>query len=65
MHELNSADDGGTPAAGIAYLQKAVDRDPGDPYAYAGLARGYVTLGHSPAAQATSGSAHGRPPSAR
>ena len=49
MHELNSADDGGTPAAGIAYLQKAVDRDPGDPYAYAGLARGYVTLGHSPA----------------
>jgi serine/threonine protein kinase/tetratricopeptide (TPR) repeat protein len=50
MHELNSADDGGTPAAGIAYLQKAVDRDPGDPYAYAGLARGYVTLGHSPAA---------------
>jgi eukaryotic-like serine/threonine-protein kinase len=50
MHELNSADDGGTPAAGIGYLQKAVDRDPGDPYAYAGLARGYVTLGHSPAA---------------
>ena len=50
MHELNSADDGGTPAAGIAYLQKAVDRDPGDPYAYAGLARGYVTQGHSPAA---------------
>ena len=50
MHELNSADDGGTPAAGIAYLQKAVDRDPGDPYAYAGLARGYVVLGHSPAA---------------
>jgi TolB-like protein/tetratricopeptide (TPR) repeat protein len=50
MHELTSADDGGTPAAGIAYLQKAVDRDPGDPYAYAGLARGYVTLGHSPAA---------------
>jgi TolB-like protein/Tfp pilus assembly protein PilF len=51
MHELNSADEGGTPTAGIAYLQKAVDRDPGDPYAYAGLARGYVTLGHSPAAQ--------------
>ena len=50
MHELNSADDGGTPAAGIAYLQKAVDRDPGDPYAYAGMARGYVTQGHSPAA---------------
>ena len=51
MHELTSADEGGTPTAGIAYLQKAVDRDPGDPYAYAGLARGYVTLGHSPAAQ--------------
>jgi len=54
MHELNSADDGGTPAAGIAYLQKAVDRDPGDPYAYAALARGYVTIGHSPAATADS-----------
>jgi serine/threonine protein kinase/tetratricopeptide (TPR) repeat protein len=51
MHELTSADEGGTPAAGIAYLQKAVDRDPGDPYAYAGLARGYVAVGHSPAAQ--------------
>src|SRR6185503_359456 len=50
MHELNSADDGGAPAAGIAFLQKAIDRDPGDPYAYAGLARGYVALGHSPAA---------------
>jgi len=47
---LNSADDGGAPAAGIAFLQKAIDRDPGDPYAYAGLARGYVALGHSPAA---------------
>jgi serine/threonine protein kinase/tetratricopeptide (TPR) repeat protein len=54
MHELNSADDGGTPAAGIAYLQKAVDRDPGDAYAYAGLARGYVTLGHSPAGSSDS-----------
>ena len=51
MHELTSADEGGTPTAGIAYLQKAVDRDPGDPYAYAGLARGYVAVGHSPAAQ--------------
>jgi len=50
MHELTSADEGGTPTAGIAYLQKAVDRDPGDPYAYAGLARGYVAVGHSPAA---------------
>jgi serine/threonine protein kinase len=51
MHELTSADEGGTPTAGISYLQKAIDRDPGDPYAYAGLARGYVAVGHSPAAQ--------------
>jgi TolB-like protein/AraC-like DNA-binding protein len=31
---------------GIKYLQEAIDRDPGDPYAYAGLAVGYAMVGH-------------------
>ena len=31
---------------GINYLQEAIDRDPGDPFAYAGLALGYGTMGH-------------------
>ena len=31
---------------GLASLQKAVDKDPGDPYAYAGLALGYCLIGH-------------------
>jgi len=31
---------------GISYLQKAIDKDPGDPFAYAGLALGYSTMGH-------------------
>jgi len=31
---------------GINYLQQAIDKDPGDPFAYAGLALGYSTLGH-------------------
>jgi len=31
---------------GIDYLHEAIERDPGDPYAYAGLAIGYATMGH-------------------
>jgi adenylate cyclase len=45
MYHLNM----GTPAEveqGLAYLHAAVDRDPGDALAWAGLALGYATLGH-------------------
>jgi serine/threonine-protein kinase len=35
-------------AQGLEYLHEAVDLDPGDPYAWLGLAEGYVTIGHSP-----------------
>lgn len=35
---------------GLSYFRKAVDDNPADPLAYAGLALGYVTLGHSPGA---------------
>jgi len=35
---------------GMEYLRQAVDKDPADPMAYVGLAYGYVSLGHSPAA---------------
>ena len=41
----------GTPddrAKGLEYLHGAVAIDPADPLAYAGLAEGYVTIGHSP-----------------
>jgi AraC-like DNA-binding protein/TolB-like protein/Tfp pilus assembly protein PilF len=31
---------------GINFLQEAITRDPGDPYAYAGLALGYSIMGH-------------------
>ncbi|MFQ6005313.1 MAG: hypothetical protein ACE5OQ_07395 [Woeseia sp.] len=34
-------------AKGLAYLHEAVENDPGDPLAYAGLARGYSIIGHS------------------
>ncbi|MEE9279641.1 MAG: tetratricopeptide repeat protein [Myxococcota bacterium] len=34
---------------GLAYLHEAVEKNPGDPLAYAGLALGYATLGHGPA----------------
>lgn len=37
---------------GLAILQEAIDRDPGNAHAYAGLALGYITLGHGPAAEA-------------
>jgi len=33
---------------GIAQLHKAVEKDPADPFAYAGLALGYAILGHAP-----------------
>lgn len=44
--------DKGTPesfAKGMAYLQRAVDLDPAEPLAYAGLAGGNVMLGHATA----------------
>lgn len=47
MYHLNKS----TPAdieAGLAYLHRAVDADPGDALAYAGLALGYATYGHGP-----------------
>ncbi len=34
---------------GLVYLQEAIDQNPADPYAWAGLAEGYVALGHGPA----------------
>ncbi len=33
---------------GLKYLHQAVEIDPAEPLAYAGLAEGYVTIGHSP-----------------
>ncbi len=32
---------------GLVYLQEAIDRSPGDPDAWAGMAAGYITWGHS------------------
>ncbi|OGD38667.1 MAG: hypothetical protein A2V45_01365 [Candidatus Aminicenantes bacterium RBG_19FT_COMBO_58_17] len=37
---------------GMRYLHQAVEIDPAEPLAYAGLAQGYVTLGHGGAEQA-------------
>ena len=40
-----------TPAGiqqGMAYFQEAVEKDPANPLAYAGLALGYITLAHGP-----------------
>lgn len=34
---------------GISYFQKAIENDPADPWAYAGLGYAYVSLGHSDA----------------
>lgn len=45
MHHLNKATPEDT-RTGIEYLQKAVDKDPADALAYAGLALGYVSIGH-------------------
>ncbi|MBT8384942.1 MAG: hypothetical protein KJO83_04430, partial [Bacteroidia bacterium] len=33
---------------GLVYLQEAIDQNPADPYAWAGLAEGYIALGHGP-----------------
>ena len=33
---------------GMVYLEEALDKNPADPYAYAWLAEGYVSLGHGP-----------------
>ena len=46
MHHLKKGSPEGF-EKGMAYLQEAVDIDPADPLAYAGLASGYVTLGHT------------------
>ena len=32
---------------GLVYLEEAIDENPADPYAYAGMAEGYITWGHS------------------
>ncbi len=32
---------------GLVYLQEAIDQNPADPYAYAGMAEGYITIGHN------------------
>ena len=45
----------GTPpdrVKGLGYLREAADRDPGNAHAWAGLALGYVTIGHGPVATA-------------
>jgi hypothetical protein len=34
--------------SGLKFLEAAVERDPGNPHAYAGLALGYATIGHGP-----------------
>lgn len=48
MHILSSATPGDVAEIqrGLDHLYDAVDRDPADPLAYAGLALGYATLGH-------------------
>jgi tetratricopeptide (TPR) repeat protein len=46
MHHLKKGTREGF-AKGMEYLHRAVDIDPADPLAHAGLATGYVTLGHS------------------
>jgi TolB-like protein/Tfp pilus assembly protein PilF len=46
MHHLKKGSPEGF-EKGMAYLKEAVDIDPADPLAYAGLASGYVTLGHT------------------
>jgi TolB-like protein/Tfp pilus assembly protein PilF len=50
MHLLGEDRGEGNVRAALKFLQQAIDTDPGDPYAYVGLARGYAVLGHSPAA---------------
>jgi serine/threonine-protein kinase len=50
MHLLAEDRGEGNVRGALKLLQQAVDNDPGDPYAYVGLARGYAVLGHGPAA---------------
>jgi tetratricopeptide (TPR) repeat protein len=46
MYQLNRYTPDGV-RKGLAYLQQAVELDPEDPLAYAGLAQGYTLIGHS------------------
>ena len=34
---------------GLMYLNEAIEKNPGDPLAYTGLAQGYINIGHGPA----------------
>ncbi|MCH8289172.1 MAG: hypothetical protein IID12_08720, partial [Candidatus Marinimicrobia bacterium] len=34
---------------GLMYLSEAIEKNPGDPLAYTGLAQGYINIGHGPA----------------
>jgi eukaryotic-like serine/threonine-protein kinase len=47
MHFLHKGTEDDT-KRGLAYLREAVDKDPGDARAYAGLALGYTTAAHGP-----------------
>ncbi|MBE0594084.1 MAG: protein kinase, partial [Gemmatimonadales bacterium] len=46
MHLLNNPRTAADLDTAIAYFEQAVEQNPADPLAYAGLAYGYVTLGH-------------------
>jgi len=48
MFHLNKMTPEGT-EKGLAYLHQAIENDPADPLAYAGLAGGYSIIGHGPA----------------
>ncbi|MHC4109137.1 MAG: protein kinase domain-containing protein, partial [Planctomycetota bacterium] len=48
MHLLNNSRTEEDLDSAIAYFQRAVDQNPADPLAYAGLALGYTTIGHGP-----------------
>ena len=45
MHYMNQGDKESF-KAGLEFLHEAIDKDPGDPFAYAALALGYATQGH-------------------
>jgi TolB-like protein/predicted Ser/Thr protein kinase len=47
MFHLTNGIPGDVPK-GLAFLQQAIDADPGNPHVYAGLALGYATIGHGP-----------------
>jgi tetratricopeptide (TPR) repeat protein len=48
MHVLRNATGSEQYDSAIAYFNQAVEQNPADPRAYAGLALAYVTLGHGP-----------------